>query len=94
MQKEGKVKILHKVGKHIDMCTLNPILGNGEICVIVFDDGERSFKIGDGVTHYNELPFFDQPIKKKYNRSLKKIIQILIASCIIKLVLYFYLLHF
>ena len=86
----GTVKILHKVMKHADLCTLNPILGNGEICIVIFDDGTRSFKIGDGITYYSQLAFFDQPVKNKYNRALKKVTHILIVTSLIKIFLYFY----
>ena len=86
----GAVKILHKVMKHADLCELNPILGNGEICIVIFDDGTRSFKIGDGITYYNQLAFFDQPVKNKYNRALKKVTNILIATSLIKVFFYFY----
>lgn len=38
--------------------TVNPVLLNGERVFVVFEDGEIKEKIGDGIKHFNDLPYF------------------------------------
>lgn len=39
---------------------VNPILSQGEIGIVI--DGAKGYKIGDGVTHWNDLPYPANPI--------------------------------
>lgn len=35
----------------------NPTLLEGEVIIIYTDSGETKFKVGDGITHYANLPY-------------------------------------
>lgn len=37
----------------------NPILLNGELIIVIEDSGEIRFKVGNGTSHYLELPFVE-----------------------------------
>lgn len=54
-------KIRPRRGTRYEWQTINPILAEGELVVEVPDDGVGTglskFKIGDGINHYNDLPY-------------------------------------
>lgn len=37
----------------------NPILLNGELIIVIEDSSEIRFKVGNGTSHYLELPFVE-----------------------------------
>ena len=37
----------------------NPILLNGELIIVIEDSGEIRSKVGNGTSHYLELPFVE-----------------------------------
>lgn len=45
----------------------NPVLLDGEIILVVMDDGEIRQKVGNGTSKYSELPFSDEKIKTAIN---------------------------
>ena len=55
--KEVIVTILARGGTTADWAEVNPTPKNREFCVEETTDGKRKFKIGDGVTAWNDLPY-------------------------------------
>lgn len=41
----------------------NPILLNGELCVVDMSDGTVRYKLGDGVNDFSSLPFVDEELR-------------------------------
>ena len=61
MSKTFQTRIKHKKDTHANWTTNNPVLLDGEIA-IVDNNGVVEFKIGDGSTAYNSLPFYKAPV--------------------------------
>ena len=55
--KEVIATILARGGTTADWAEVNPTPKNREFCVEETTDGKRKFKIGDGVTAWNDLPY-------------------------------------
>lgn len=49
--------IQHRQGSSEEWTSVNPILHSGEIGYEHTTSGPRRFKMGDGVTHWNDLPY-------------------------------------
>jgi len=55
MEKTIKAKLLIRRDTGLNWAQKNPILSCGEIG---FDTTQNRHKIGDGIRHWNELPYF------------------------------------
>lgn len=44
----------------------NPILLNGELIIVIEDSGEIRFKVGNGTSHYLELPFVETRLAVRF----------------------------
>ena len=53
------IRVHNKKDTHDRWSSLNPILLDGEIIIVSFEEGSIKFKVGDGIAHYNNLPFLD-----------------------------------
>lgn len=51
--------------------TNNPVLLNGEIVVVETASGEERFKIGDGTSRFNALPFQDEAVRNQIENDSK-----------------------
>lgn len=51
--------------------TNNPVLLDGEIIIVETASGEERFKIGDGTSHFNELPFQDEAVRNQIENNSK-----------------------
>lgn len=56
MKKTLNARISHKYDTHEQWTTNNPVLNQGEIAVVVYND-RVCMKIGDGTSNYNNLEF-------------------------------------
>ena len=57
-----KVKIQNRRSTGSEWESQNPLLLDGEIA-IVRDGDETRLKVGDGINHYNDLSFIDEPLR-------------------------------
>jgi hypothetical protein len=55
-----KTRIRHKTDTHQNLESKNPILLDGEMCIVKYGNSNK-LKIGNGVTKYNSLPFYGEP---------------------------------
>lgn len=62
-----KARILHRYNEANYWAELNPVLGEGEIGI---ESDTNLCKIGDGTTHWNDLPFAGGEGNKKFMQSL------------------------
>ena len=53
----------------------NPVLLAGEIIIVDTNAGERRTKTGDGVKHYNELPFDDENIRNLVSSKSSEVLE-------------------
>lgn len=60
---EFRTRIRGKRDTSANWTTNNPVLLNGEEIIVDTDSGEVRKKIGDGVSHYTELPFTDERLR-------------------------------
>ena len=59
MSKEFNARIKWKKDTQENWESKNPVLLDGEIVIVEMNSGEKLFKIGDGSSQYNSLPFQD-----------------------------------
>ena len=55
----NKIKISLRCDELSNWTEKNPVLNNGELA-IVNNAGNQSFKIGNGLSTFNQLPFFNE----------------------------------
>lgn len=60
---ELNVRIKNKRDIEANWNANNPILLNGELCVVDMRDGTIRYKLGDGVNRYLSLPFIDEELR-------------------------------
>lgn len=53
-------RIKNKIDSVHNWSTINPTLLNGEIAIVVEDNGDINIKIGDGTTEFNQLSYIHQ----------------------------------
>jgi hypothetical protein len=51
--------------------SINPIIANGELIIVDTDEGIK-IKIGDRVSHFNELEYIDKPITDVLSQKANK----------------------
>ena len=62
--KDVPIRIKQKKDTEANWEAINPILLDGEMILVVTDEGDIRTKIGDGYTFYSELPFIDERLPK------------------------------
>lgn len=55
-------RISHKIDTEENWKTNNPILLKGELIIVIDESNTAHLKIGNGTSHYLELPFIENEI--------------------------------
>lgn len=55
-------RISHKIDTEENWKTNNPILLKGELIIVIDESNTVHLKIGNGMSHYSELPFIENEI--------------------------------
>jgi hypothetical protein len=64
LKKPFNIELQHRRDEDTNWESINPTLKDGEI-IIVYKDGDKKLKIGDGKTPYKDLPFIDSALSAK-----------------------------
>lgn len=81
--------MLQQRGNHQYLYDANPILQNGQIVVVYYEDGSQSFVIGNGKDNYRNLPHYKSSDKRKSNLLFGITIVFLLILTIMKLLIVF-----
>lgn len=60
--KKQRITILMRRDREYNWQKANPVLRHNEIAASMLNSGRAGYKIGDGVTPYNELPFLSNEL--------------------------------
>jgi hypothetical protein len=66
-----EVDMVNRRDTEANWISANPIVANGEQIIVDTDEGIK-IKIGDGVSHFNELEYIDKPITDALSQKADK----------------------
>lgn len=73
MTEINQIRISQRTDDLSNWISVNPILNNGELAVVNDENGNKSFKIGDGTSRFEDLPFFNENEVKTDNLIAKDV---------------------